>query len=173
MCHDVIGEMIALDYLFQIDSSVEWSASHAGSHDIESNNKSYEVKTTIKKSESTVTISSQHQLFSERDLDLLFFRLEYSEQGVSINDMKEILSSHGYNPDLLETQLSYRGFIKGSSIRDRKYRLLEARQYIVDDQFPKIVKSSFKGDVYPMNIVKILYTLDLEGINYMSINWNH
>ena len=170
-CYDVIAEMMALDLLFRIDNTVVWSASHEGSHDIESSTKSYEVKSTLKKSETTVTISSQHQLFSTRELNLLFFRLEHSEQGVSINDMKEILVGHGYQSVLLEAQLNYRGFVKGSSLRDQKFRLLEARSYNVDDNFPRIVKSSFKGDVYPKNIIKILYTIDLEGLNYTNLDW--
>ena len=170
-CYDIIAEMMALDHLFQHDNTVIWAAEHAGSHDIESQQKSYEVKATLKKYETNVTISSQHQLYSENELFLMFFRLEKSEQGLSINNMKDILIGHGYDENLLESQLSQRGYMKGSSIRDQKYKLLEARLYKVDDDFPKIIESSFKNDVYPQNIVKILYTIDLEGLDYTPLHF--
>ena len=158
--------MMALKDLFSIDNSIQWTASHAGSHDIESPSNSYEVKSTIKKSETNVTISSRFQLDSEKPLELWFYRMEASEQGMSINDMKDELVKAGYSESLLESQLEAKGFIKGNSIRDKKYILLERRKYIIDDNFPRIVESSFKNDVYPKNIIKILYTIDLEGLDY-------
>ncbi len=164
--YDTIAEMLALDTLYLNDKTIEWAASHAGSHDIESSTKSYEVKSTLKKSETTVTISSQFQLDSKNELQLFFYRLERSALGLSINDVKNMLVNHGYDESLLESQLNDRGFKKGNSIRDEKFKVLELRRYIVDDKFPKIVESSFKGDIYPKNIIKILYTIDLEGIDY-------
>ena len=164
--YDTIAEMIALEELYVKDKNIAWTASQAGSHDIESNAASYEVKSTLKKSETTVTISSQFQLDSVKPLQLWFFRMEASEQGLSINDMKRNLVSVGYDETLIESQLSDRGFMPGSSLRDKKYVLLEKRKFIVDDNFPRIVESSFKNDVYPKNIIKILYTIDLEGLNY-------
>lgn len=164
--YDTIAEMMALEELFKNDKSISWTASQAGSHDLESDNASYEVKSTLKKSETTVTISSQFQLASAQPLQLWFFRLEESEQGYSINDMKSKLISIGYDENLIEKQLEDRGFMPGNSIRDKKYILLEKRKFNVDDNFPRIVESSFKNDVYPKNIIKILYTIDLEGLDY-------
>ena len=164
--YDTIAEMLALTALYKEDPSISWTASQAGSHDIESNKAAYEIKSTIKKAETQVTISSQFQLFSEKPLQLWFYRMEASEHGVSINDVKKQLVSVGYDKDLIESQLEERGFIIGSSIRDRKYVVLEARKYKVDDSFPRIIESSFKNDQYPKNIVKILYTIDLEGLEY-------
>lgn len=164
--YDTIAEMMALEELFKQDNTITWTASQAGSHDLESDSHSYEVKSTIMKSEAKVTISSQFQLDSVRPLQLWFYRMEASEQGVSINDMIAKLIATGYDGNLIESQLEKRGFMLGSSIRDRKYVLLEKRKYTVDDHFPRIVESSFKNNVYPKNIIKILYTIDLEGIDY-------
>ena len=85
---------------------------------------------------------------------------------MSINDMKDVFVKAGYSESLLESQLEAKGFIKGNSIRDKKYIQLERRKYVIDDNFPRIVESSFKNDVYPKNIIKILYTIDLEGLDY-------
>jgi len=164
--YDTIAEMLALVALYKEDPTISWTASQAGSHDIESNSAAYEIKSTIKKAETTVTISSQFQLFSEKPLQLWFYRMEASEHGVSINDVKEQLIGVGYDRDLIESQLEEKGFILGSSIRDRKYVVLETRKFEVDDSFPKIIESSFKSNQYPKNIIKILYTIDLEGLEY-------
>ncbi len=165
-CYDTIAEMMALEELYKLDKSTKWTASQAGSHDIESDALSFEVKSTVKKSETTVTISSQFQLASVKPLQLWFFRMEASEHGMSINDLKRDIVAVGYDENLIESQLCKRGFIPGNSSRDRKYVLLEKRKFVVDDQFPRIVESSFKNGIYPNNIVKILYTIDLEGLDY-------
>ena len=164
--YDTIAEMLALDELFKCDKTTKWTAAQAGSHDIESDSHCFEVKSTIKKAETSVTISSQFQLDSVRPLQLWFYRLEESEHGLSINDAKRKLVADGYDENLLEEQLMQRGFMPGNSVRDRRYIVLEKRKYVVDEKFPRIVESSFKNNVYPKNIVKILYTIDLEGLDY-------
>jgi hypothetical protein len=166
--YDVLAEMLALKDLYLIDNTIQWTVSGSGTHDIESDTGSFEVKSTLKKSESKVTISSQFQLDSVKPLKLCFYRMEESIQGLSINDLKEELVNYGYNPALLETQLEQRGYVSGNRTRDKKYVVLERRIYNVDSTFPRIVESSFKNDVYPRNIVKILYTIDLEGLYYQS-----
>ena len=101
--YDVIAELLALDLLYSQDKSIIWTAAQAGSHDIESDSISFEVKSTVKKSETSVTISSQHQLLSQKPLYLLFCRMEKSSLGLSINDLKTRLVSHGYDETLLES----------------------------------------------------------------------
>jgi SOS-response transcriptional repressor LexA len=169
--YDVLAEMIALDYLYQQDKTIRWSASEAGTHDIESDSQSYEIKSTTKKSESHITISSRFQLECSNKLELFFFRLECSQSGFSINDVVESLERHGYDRNLIESQLEAKGFVKGRCTRNIKYSILEVRRFDVDDKFPKIVEKSFKDNVFPKNIIKILYTIDLEGIDYTSLNF--
>lgn len=170
--YDVLAELLALDYLYQKDNTAYWSASESGTHDIESQSQSYEVKSTIKKSESRITISSRFQLESANKMELFFFRLECSMSGFSINDVVESLDKHGYDRNLLESQLEGKGFVKGRSIRGVKYAILEVRRFEVDEKFPKIVEKSFKNDVFPKNIIKILYTIELEGLDYTSMSFD-
>lgn len=169
--YDVLAELIALDYLYQQDKTTQWAASEAGTHDIESESQSYEVKSTIKKSETHITISSRFQLESSNKLELFFFRLECSLAGFSINDVVDSLDKHGYDRNLIESQLEGKGFVKGRSTRGIKYTVLEARRFEVDDKFPKIVEKSFKNNVFPKNIIKILYTIELEGLDYTSMHF--
>lgn len=164
--YSVIAEMMVLDDLYANDNSVEWVAVTAGSHDIEGSDGSYEVKSTVKRYGATITISSQHQLQSLKRLYLYFCRLEHSKEGISINDMKEKLIQDGYDKEKIEQQLYHLGYERGASVRDEKYKVLEKRKYEVDDKFPKIVDSSFKGDHIPDSVIHITYTIDLDGLEY-------
>ena len=164
--YSVIAEMMVLDDLYTQDNTVEWTAVNSGSHDIEGNESSYEVKSTVKRYGATITISGQHQLQSLKRLQLYFCRLEESRTGISINDMKDRLVADGYDKDKIEQQLYQLGYERGASIREEKYKVLEKRKYEVDDTFPKITKASFKDDHIPESITQITYTIDLDGLEY-------
>lgn len=166
--YNVIAEMVALAERYQLDKTTEWSALKSGSHDIECANESFEVKSTIKRYGSTITISGQHQLQHIKPLWLYFCRMEESLEGISINDAKNMLVSIGYDANKIEIELERQGFEKGSNIRNKKYKILEKRKYEINDSFPKIVQESFKNDKYPTSIVHIEYTIDLDGIEYTS-----
>ena len=155
--YSVIGEMMVLENLYKKDNSIEWSAVEFGSHDIESKYESYGA---------SITVSSQHQLKSMKRLYLYFCRLEHSEEGISINDMEEKLIKDGYDRDKIEYQLNQLGYEKGASVREEKYKILEKRKYEVNEKFPKIVDSSFKGDKIPKLVTQITYTIDLDGLEY-------
>lgn len=164
--YSVIAEMMVLDELYINDKTIEWMAVNSGSHDIEGNNGSYEVKSTIKRYGAAITITSQHQLQSFKRLQLYFCRLEKSNHGVSINDMKDKLVSDGYDNEKIEQQLYQIGYEKGASVRDERYKVLEKRKYEVNEKFPKIVESSFKDNRMPNSITHITYTIDLDGLEY-------
>ncbi len=167
--YSVLCEMLVLKHVLAFDPTATWTASKAGTHDIESETHSYEVKSTIVRYGARLSISSQFQLLTPKPLDLYFIRVEESPAGVSINDVVGELTSLGYDEYLLEDQLTRARFEKGSSYRDKKYSLLEKRDYIVDEDFPKITAQSFKDDVIPYGIVEINYVVDLDGLPYN--NW--
>ena len=166
--YSVLCEMLVLKHVLSFDPSAKWTASEAGTHDIESENHSYEVKSTIVRYGALLTISSQFQLLTPKPLDLYFLRVEESPVGISINDVVGELTENGYDEYILESQLSKAHFDKESSYRDKKYSILEKRIYTVNEDFPKITAESFKGDVIPHAIVAINYTVDLDGLSYYS-----
>lgn len=163
-----IAEMLVLDYLYQKDKTIKWTAKESGSHDIESDTRSFEVKSTVSRYDAEITITGQHQLYSERGLELYFLRMEKSNSGVSVDDVKEQLVAHGYDAGLLEDQLISAGFEMGSGARKLKYKVLEKRVYTVDDKFPKITNDSFVSGHIPDSIKRISYTIDLNGIDYKA-----
>lgn len=164
--YSVIAEMLALEHIYQTDKTVVWSNSGSATHDLECADRSIEVKSTIQKYAASMTVSGQFQLKSKKPLGLLFCRMEPSPNGDSINDVAARLIALGYDQALLEEQLRQRKYEKGKIARNEKYAVLEKRKYEVDDNFPKIVDASFKGDKIPHAINHITYTVDLDAITY-------
>lgn len=167
--YSVIAEMKVLELLYPNDHSVVWSKNGAGTHDIEGAYESSEVKSTVIKYGAQMTASSQFQLNSSgKPLYLYFCRMEESINGESINDIVKKLVSLGYDESKLEQQLASRGYERGKSSRDSRYDIIEKRRYLVDDGFPKIVDTSFKGDKIPAGITHITYTVDLDAIPFSA-----
>lgn len=166
--YNVIAEMMVLAEKRKEDPSTEWAATKSGSHDIECEQESCEVKSTIVRYGATVTISGQHQLEYVKRLWLYFCRMEESLEGVSINDMKETLIREGYDEGKIELELEKQGFERGANIRNKKYKVLEKRKYAVDETFPRIVNGSFKEDKLPNAVIHVEYTVDLDGVPYTA-----
>ena len=166
--YSVIAEMCVLENKLISDSSAEWTAMRMGSHDIECAAESCEVKSTCKRYGAEINVAGQHQLVHKKPLYLYFVRMEQSLEGVSVNDMKKRLISAGYDPGKLERELQQQGFERGASIRDKKYKILEKRKYVVDESFPYITRESFKNNQLPAGITHIVYTVDLDAVSYTT-----
>jgi hypothetical protein len=138
-------------------------------HDIENEEESFEVKSTIKRYESTVTINSQYQLKkTDKDLSLIFCRFEPSLQGVNINDVVERLVNIGVNRNQIDDGLEKLGYELGCNARKERYILHEIRQYIIDEKFPQINAASFVEKKLPDLIIKLIYEVDLNGLEYST-----
>ena len=166
--YSIIAELSVLICKFRVDHSVKWTSSISGSHDIECAEESCEVKSTIKRYDSLITITGQHQLKHEKTLWLYFCRMEESLEGTSIDELVDELGKLGYGRERLENEVRKAGFEKGTSARSKKYKILEKRKYLVDSSFPQITDNSFKGDKLPNNIIRIEYVVNLDGIDYES-----
>lgn len=169
--YDVIGELKAFSLMVKSGEHPTWNSTERGSYDITSNNKLYEVKSTVMRIESFATINNIYQLSNEEELHLLFVRLEKNEAGESIDDLVKNISSLGYREiDDVETYLCESGYQKGTEERYEKYIIHEIRDYLVDDDFPKISLDSFKENHLPKGVMSIKYTVSLEGLKYTNFN---
>ena len=166
--YSIIAELLVLEHKLATDPSAEWAATRMGSHDIECDKESCEVKSTCKRYGAEITIAGQHQLVHTKPLYLYFLRMEESLEGISINDMKIRLVQAGYNAGKIELELQQQGLEHGASIRNLKYKVLEQRKYVVDENFPCITRESFKNNQPPAGITQIIYTVDLDAINYTA-----
>ena len=165
--YSVIAEMLVLDYFLAQGADAIWGGPYAGSHDIDTDQNAIEVKSTLQKYSTTVTISSQNQLVSEKPLWLYFVRMEVGHNdGISVDTMAARLVSYGYDAVRLEEQLIGLGFGVGTNSRMMQYRILEKRRYFVGRDFPRITNDSFKNGRLPDLIIHIEYTVDLEGLQY-------
>lgn len=165
--YDVLAEMGTLLYVFNKDKSAKWTGAKSGTHDIETKNFSYEVKSTNVKYGNTVTISSQNQLeptFPNKVVKLSFCRLEKNPYGQSIEDFIEILGNQGYDLNEMEDNLKILGFAKGRKERHDKYVFLEKKLFIIGEDFPKINFSDIKDEKTRDRLIKLVYTIDLTGL---------
>ena len=166
--YDIIGELYVLEKIYRKDKKTKWVSVKKGSVDIENEKTIYEVKSTIQKYQSKITISSQQQLkkIDNRDLNIVLVRLEESMKGKCIDNYTTELIKLGYDKDELENYLVSCSFPKNNHKRLEKYKILESRIYNVDESFPVISNESFKNNIIPNGIVKIVYDIDLNSLEY-------
>lgn len=163
--YSILGELLTLDYLLKKGIDAKWQGVEGGVQDIQTEICNYEVKSTTSRYGYEVTINSIYQLKNKgAKLKLAFCRFEKAAVGIDLNTIISGLTSLGYSEVLLEKAMEASGFEKGCTARRKKYRLIEMKLYNVDDNFPAISESSFKGDVIPKNILRINYTVDLSGL---------
>ena len=163
--YPIIGELLVVKALLTQGKKPKWAGIKSATHDVELDDKSYEVKSTTKRYGYEVEISSLYQMKKEGEtLDLVFFRFERSQLGQSLDDLVEELIQLGYSKHSLENALEKNGLEKGCIARSLHYKLLEMRVFPVDSGFPALTLGSFVGGKLPDNIIKVKYTIDLSGI---------
>lgn len=174
MPYDVIGELFVYYKLLKSGcKNIVWNGPKKSSHDIESKIIDYEVKSTLKRYDSSVTISGQHQLSVPlgKKLFLVFCRFEPSEtKGYSINSLINKIEELGVKRNDLEKKLSSLGFEEGRTSRLECYIIHgSVRLFLVDAMFPQITDESFLNGVLPAGIIRISYEVDLENLNSISL----
>lgn len=169
--YDVLGELIVLKTMIPLGEDISWNGPDHASYDIEMESKFVEVKSTIARDKREVTISSHFQLQPEnKPLHLVLCQFEPSFlTGVSIDSVIDDISKLGYNTFFIEKKLQEMGFENGMSSRKKTFILHDLLDYEIDDDFPRITTESFKGGVLPVGITKITYTVDLSGIQVVSL----
>lgn len=160
--YSVLAEMLSYYYLLKQQKEVSWVGPFGGSVDFNCNDGLYEVKSTVARYGSQITINSQYQLKANY---LLFYRFEPAENGISIQDLIQKLVETGVEESEIERALIKLKYPVGSEIRTKSYRCLESKKYEIDEGFPKITPESFKGDQLPKHISGLIYKLNLDGLN--------
>lgn len=166
--YSVLAELMSYYYLFKEKEKVSWTGPFGGSIDFDCNDGAYEVKSTIARYGSQMTINSQYQLKANY---LIFYRFEPSLNGISIQSMVRALVDLGVEETEIEHALNKLKYAIGSEIRAKTYKVLEVKKYEINENFPKIVPESFKDNKLPQHIVGLTYTLELDGLNGEVINF--
>jgi len=165
--YSVLAEMLSYYYLLKQGKDVSWVGPLGGSVDINCTDGSYEVKSTVARYGSQITINSQYQLKAKY---LLFYRFEPAVNGFSIQDMVTKLGELNVEDSEIEFVLEKLKYPVGSEIRSKTYRLLEVKKYEIDENFPKIVPESFIGGQLPKHISGLVYKLSLDGLDGDAID---
>jgi len=169
--YDVLAELLALETLVIKGSTVEWSGPFGGVVDIKTPATDYEVKSTISRYGAVINISGQFQLAASfgKPLQLVHFRFEPVDDGLSIDLVCDRLVSLGVDAAMLEGALQRLGMEAGCSARKEAYNLLEVRSYAVDESFPRITPASFIGGALPVGVVQFEYQIDLSGLQSQKL----
>ena len=171
MVYDFIGEMAVLLELQKRGKNPVWNSMSKGTFDITTNESIYEVKTSIVKSFDSITIHNQFQLDIEglnKELFISYVKVEENNAGESIDSLAKQLIDAGFDKTSLEDYLTQNGYYPGKNDRYKQYIIHEIRLYKVDENFPFITKNSFVNKKMPKNVVKLEYTLSLDGLDYST-----
>lgn len=165
--YDTLGELLVLEKALKTGEIPIWSGIEHATHDIETDSCSIEVKSTTQRYGYEVTINSVYQMCSVKGkkLFLNFLRFEESKLGQSIDDVVIRLKNAGYDAETLESALKKVQLEEGRVARGEKYKVLEWKEYLVDEHFPVITESSFKDNCIPQGVLKFTYSVDLAGLN--------
>jgi hypothetical protein len=168
--YDVLAELLTLEMLVIQGATYEWNGPFGGVVDIKTPVTDYEVKSTISRYGTVINISGQFQLAasSGKPLQLVHFRFEPVDDGLSIDLVCDRLISLGVDANMLEGALHRLGMEAGCSTRKETYNLIEARSYTVDNNFPRITPASFIGGDLPAGIVQLEYKVDLSGLQSLQ-----
>lgn len=174
--YSIVGELIIYDYLLQQHKNgISWTGNKKSRVDFMTGKETYEVKTTLQRYGSTITVHGQFQLaVMKKDAvqKLEFCRLEENpDKGISVNNLLARLGQHGEDNSAISNVLTKMGFPPGSLERQKTFSILEIREYDVDSHFPAITNDSFVNGKLPDGIVRIDYSVDLENLPYRSLTY--
>lgn len=164
------GELIVLEVLTASNPAAlsYWDGPAGGIHDFRCERRALEVKSTTRRHGRIFSISGHLQLDppSGGDLHFVAIKLEQNPGGsVTIPGLIEKIRKNGVRPNLLTQKLSETGYVAGTNelAETARFDLSEFSIYCVNEQFPKIIASSFVSGNTPSGVLKITYEIDLSG----------
>lgn len=165
MITDVLAELVALKYIYEQDKTAKWLGPKSGTHDIVCDGYVVEVKSTIHKTNSYVSINSRFQIDPENNEKILFVRLEPKPYANSIDSLVNDLMVLGYDKSELEHSLKEIGYRNGNRTRKITYNILSMKLFdATEDSFPVIKLDKLNDMCKSKNIIDYKLTLDLSTI---------
>ena len=171
--YSILGEMIVVDYLASVGENPVWEGLSGSVRDINCQNIDAEVKSTLNRYAYMIEASGEFQFEPDAKRTHLFFcRFEKSDSGINIDEMAKILERDSVmTRDSIEEILTNANLPEGRSARKSRYRLIQMKEYVVNQDFPCITKNSFKGDTIPLGVSHIRYEIDLENLESQDISY--
>lgn len=148
-----------------------WEGIYKNKHDFVYENNAVEIKTTKNQSRLDIKISNENQLFSmnKEKLDLVVYRLEKVEAGKSIYDLANEIFSKIDNKykSIMMSKLIKVGMDPFETNYD-KFRFVEKYIFEVNDEFPKLDKTSLNSRIFDVK-----YTLNLDGVSSIKEEYSN
>lgn len=164
----LIGELLLLNRLLDRDPAAWkcWRGPAGDRHDFASGPHSIEVKVSLSKGRTTVTINGFDQLEGHAggSLHLLHFELEAAGSGMlSVNALGKAALGKASEPENLQQLLSALGCddVSDSSWNHIAFRPEHESLYKVTEGFPRLVPSMLAGGASPAGISNVSYSTDL------------
>ena len=167
----LFGEITFLQQLLnrhydEIEAVNAWQGPDGIHQDFIFNDIAVEVKALSGRERSSVRISSEDQFESLNDrLFLKVFRLVEmpdSDRALSLNDLVQKVETQLSNYDALEEfqdKLAKAGYVEINEYDSPEFIVREERTYLVEDDFPKLIRSEL-----PDGVTKVRYEIELETI---------
>lgn len=146
-----------------------WSGPIKSAQDYKSSKICAEVKTKVADQLTSVKISSEEQLNNgnSTSMYLVVYRLEKSSAGMTIHDMVQTVSDKlsDSRKNIFDAKLLCLGYQKEDEY-DSKYISKESRQFIIENDFPRITTPSL-----PTGTFGITYNLSLDKCEQYRIDF--
>jgi hypothetical protein len=168
MVAGLVGELLVLKRL--LDRSAEawrsWRGPAGDRHDFAKASTALEVKVTLRKGKTEVSINGLEQLAEPAGgrLFLQHFELEVAAAGLlSVSSLGRAAIENSSNPDEVRKLLSALGCldVDDEAWNRSSFRLENEALYAVVEGFPRIVSASFPGSGLPAGLSKVCYVTDL------------
>lgn len=152
----LFGELLFLSQLIDEkdeDAIKYWMGPNQNKHDFELDDIGYEIKSTLKQKNVSISISSEIQLEKDNlvELNLVLYTLERNANGITLLELAHILLkklSSVKNKTIFKTNLLMLGLDFDNNVNEQKYKFLKVNTLKIDDDFPKIIKSSIDKNIY-------------------------
>lgn len=164
------GELLVLRRLLGEDASAHrsWVGPQGAHHDFVFNGFDVEVKATEGVEGRAIRVHGLDQLEPPEagDLFLAWFRLtdsRLSGTGASLLDLAEEVLALADDEPAIRTRLAQVGYVPGAVDTNdtRRWTVVDERWYAVDEEFPRIVRSTLDTASVPATVSDVHYTIDL------------
>ena len=166
----IIGELLLLERLAKLDARGAiscWEGPEGGRHDFRRERFAVEAKASLRRAGRFIRINGLRQLEEPEGgvLHLSVVHLERVEGGaLSIEGIVERLHGLGLDRRELRGKLKKVGYDpSGTLAKTESFQLLAWNTYLVDNNFPRIVPSSFELGRVPTGVIDAEYVIDLSG----------
>lgn len=166
----LLGELTVLRELVRMNPLAlkAWTGPEKGRFDFFSGGTAIEVKSSLKRQGTILSIHGHDQLDPPQAGNLHLIVLQFEETpaaGENLGDIIHSLVDLGVSRAEIHTKLAGLRVLPESiaAAEEMRFRLVDQRVYLVDSSFPRITSTSFVGSSLPFGVISLDYQIDLSA----------